>query len=253
MSNLSKTPKVLANPRAYLRSICQRYYVRINNLIRSSGSNGAVEPSDLAALDEIKRRSLVPTDFNDHLVTMFVEAVGMNPSLIVELGVRGGESTFVFDRVARLCRSKLVSVDIDDCADVMEGTTTTFVQSDDVAFAQRFKEWCTERDIQPNIDVLLIDTSHLYDHTVEEIRHWFPLLSSHAKVFLHDTNLKDVYTRADGTKGLAWDNDRGVIRALEDYLGKSFDETHNFVDFKSGWLIRHYHYCNGLTILERFE
>ncbi len=48
-----------------------------------------------------------------------------------------------------------------------------------------------------------------------------------------------------------WDNERGVIRALEKFFDKRFDETRDFVDFKNGWLIKHNHRCNGFTILER--
>src|SRR5258708_24796497 len=66
-------------------------------------------------LDEIFQRAQARTDIRDHLVPMFVETMEMEPQLIVELGVRTGESTFVFERVARLCGARLVSVDIDDC------------------------------------------------------------------------------------------------------------------------------------------
>jgi hypothetical protein len=52
---------------------------------------------------------------------------------------------------------------------------------------------------------------------------------------------------------MAWDNERGVIRALEGFLGTSFDEKEDFVDYRRGWLIKHHAVCSGLTILERIE
>ncbi|MEE9269109.1 MAG: class I SAM-dependent methyltransferase, partial [Candidatus Krumholzibacteria bacterium] len=138
-----------------------------------------------------------------------------------------------------------------DCSDVASGGAATFVKSDDVEFAGRFEEWCGERGIDPAIDLLFIDTSHEHEHTVQEIEHWFPLLSPHATVFLHDTNLWETYRRNNGSMGRGWDNERGVIRALEKYFGKTFDETRDFISFANGWVIRHYHTCNGFTILQR--
>ena len=43
--------------------------------------------------------------------------------------------------------------------------------------------------IKEPVDVLFIDTSHLYEHTVRELAAWFPLLANKALVIFHDTNL----------------------------------------------------------------
>lgn len=209
--------------------------------------------SDLKELNEIRKRSRVRTDISDHLETLFIETLSLKPKLIVELGTRGGESTFVLERVAKLCRSKLVSVDIEDCSDVSSYEDWIFVQKDDIEFAKNFEGWCKKQRIEPKIDVLFIDTSHLFEHTLQEIESWFPFLSSKSKVFFHDTNLKLIYFRKDGSLGGGWNNQRGAIRALERYFNKSFNEKENFVDFINGWLIKHYCYCNGFTILEKIS
>ena len=54
-------------------------------------------------------------------------------------------------------------------------------------------------------------------------------------MILHDTNMKRIYRRADRSLGLGWDNDRGVIRALEETLGVKFNEAEDFVTV-SRWL-----------------
>src|SRR5262249_8225440 len=122
-------------------------------------------------LKEIEDHALqFPSDISDHLPTIFSEAVALHPRLIVELGVRGGESRFALERVARVTGSALVSVDIDDCTSVCnESPGWYFVKSDDIEFAQTFPEWCAQREIEPRIDVLFIDTSHIFEHTVSEI------------------------------------------------------------------------------------
>ncbi len=153
--------------------------------------------------------------------------------------------------MAKLCGSTLVSVDIDDCERVSSCPTRTFVKSDDIAFAGQFPDWCGERGIRPEIDVLFIDTSHLYDHTVQEIAHWFPYLSQKSKVFFHDTNQRNIYYRQDKSMGIGWDSKRGVIAALQEYLGVNFDENVSFTDARKGWIIRHNARCSGFTVLER--
>jgi len=204
-------------------------------------------------LNEIKKRSIVKTDMSDHLETLFIESLSVKPKLVVELGVKKGESTFALEHVAKLWGSKLVSVDIEDCSDVSSYENRIFVQKDDIEFAQEFEDWCKKHMIEPQIDILFVDTSHLFEHTCQEIESWFPFLSNKSKVFFHDTNLKDIYPRKDGSIGIGWDNERGVIRALEKYFNTPFNEGKNFVDLRNGWLIKHYYYCCGFTILEKMN
>lgn len=205
------------------------------------------------SLNDIRTRAAIKkTDISDHLETLFLESLDISPKLIVELGVGDGESTFVLERVARLWGSTLVSVDIEDCRDVSSYRKRIFIRQDDISFAGAFEDWCKEKVLVPRIDILFIDTSHLYDHTVAEIRSWFPFLSARAKVFFHDTNMKDVFVRKDGSTGKGWDNERGVIRAVEEYFNTSFDESRDFSMIMNGWVIRHYTVCNGFMVMERY-
>jgi len=211
------------------------------------------ESALLRSLASIQKRAALRTDICDHLETIFYECLGMRSGLIVELGSGDGESTFVLERVAKMWQSAMVSVDIEDRDEVGVYARRIFVKRDDVEFAKEFSDWCERRSIRPKIDILFVDTSHLYEHTVKEIETWFPFLAPRAKVFFHDTNLKEVFIRRDGTHGQGWDNERGVIRAVEEYFGESFDEAVDFMTIKNGWLIRHTAHCNGLTILDRYD
>lgn len=199
----------------------------------------------------IRARAANGTDISSHLEEIFLEAVRANPRLIVELGVRGGESTFVFERVARRCQSVLVSVDINDCSTVCTYEEWHFVKEDDVAFGQRFLAWCREHRLPGRVDVLFIDTTHLYDHTMAEIRTWFPHLGETAIVMFHDTNLRKLYRRRDWTLGWGWDNSRGVIGSIEAFLGVPLDERRAFQRETNRWSVTHDPTCNGLTVLRR--
>ncbi len=214
----------------------------------------AVISSGLKELNEVKKKALQKrTDISDHLVPLFNESLNMKPKLIVELGVRGGESTFVLERVAKLCCSTLLSVDIEDCSGLSSYEKSFFVQEDDIAFARKFNNWCADHGVESKIDILFIDTSHLYEHTVLEIESWFPFLSKKSKVFFHDSNQKNVYFRKDGSMGIVWHNRNGVMPALEKYFNKLFDKDNDFVDIEKEWLIKHYANCSGFTILEKLR
>jgi cephalosporin hydroxylase len=220
------------------------------NSIVKTVNHGIGQTSD-PDLFAIRTRALVGTDISSHLETIFLEALRATPRLIVELGVRTGESTLVFVKVARRCGATLVSVDIDPCSSVCKYDKWHFVQEDDVRFGQRFADWCLEHDVSPKIDVLFIDTSHLYQHTLAEIDAWFPHLGAQAVVFFHDTNLRRFFRRRDHTIGRGWNNSRGVIRALETRFGARFDERRPFRRELERWQVLHDPVCNGLTILTR--
>jgi cephalosporin hydroxylase len=128
-----------------------------------------------------------------------------------------------------------------------------FARSDDVELGQKWSDWARARGLQEEIDFLFIDTSHLYEHTQAEIRVWFRHLGANAKVAFHDTNMRKLCPHRDGSFGISWDNQRGVIRAIEEYLGVRIDERKAVSAVVGCWLIRHDPVCNGLTVLRRLE
>lgn len=200
-----------------------------------------------AIIRESERRS----DISDHLLTLYAEALEVKPRVIVELGTREGESTRALLRVAEHCLGTLVSVDTSDCSHIVSSDRWRFVRSDDIEFERNWSDWARSRGLPEEIDFLFVDTSHLYDHTRAEIQVWFPHLSSTAKAAFHDTNLNTVFRRRDGSLGPGWNNQRGVIRAIEEYLGVRVDERRAFSGIVRNWLIRHDPACSGLTILRR--
>lgn len=227
-------------------------YVKLHNSVFALKPK-SFQPSGFREFDEVRERSFFRSPINDHLVTLFTESLTKKPRLIVELGVRDGESTFVFERVAGLCGSKFVSVDIEDYSRASDLEDWIFLKKDDLEFAGEFRDWCRGEGLEPEIDILFIDTSHEYHQTVKEIEAWFPFLSKNGKVFFHDTNLRPVFFRKDRSAGRGMSNRRGVIRALENYFGKRFNERKEFVEVIGGFLFRHYPYCNGLAVLERID
>ena len=202
-------------------------------------------------IQAVVRQSEKRTSISDHLLTLYAEATEVKPMVTVELGTGGGDSTLVLLRAAERCSGTLVSVDVDDCSDVVRSDRWVFVRSDDVEFGRNWSNWARTRGLHQMIDLLFIDTSHQYDHTCAEIRAWFPNLGPQAKVIFHDTNLNAFNRYRDGFVSVGWNNQRGVIRAIEDYLGVRIDERKALCAVIGDWLIRHDPICNGLTVLRR--
>lgn len=195
------------------------------------------------------------SDISDHLSTLFYHALEASPRLIVELGTRGGESTRILLAVAEIANARVLSVDVNDCSalKVPYPHRWHFVRHDDVTFGREgFVGWCRQLEIEAKADVIFIDTSHRYEHTKDEIAMWIDHLSSTGVMIFHDTNTgKGLYGRCDGTVELGWDNQRGVIRAIEEFVGRRYEENSFFVDAAKRFLVRHYPNSNGLTVLRR--
>lgn len=195
------------------------------------------------------------SDISDHLSTIFYHAMEVKPHLIVELGTGTGESSRALLAAAVLNNGRVLSIDIHDCQEIelLYRKYWDFINCDDIEFGEnRFVPWCERQEIEPRADVIFIDTSHLYEHTKKEIRVWSKHLADDGVIIFHDTNMgKGVYSLLDGSVRVGWDNDRGVIRAIEEFLGKDYGENQFFVDVSANFLIRHYPYSNGMTILRR--
>jgi predicted O-methyltransferase YrrM len=193
------------------------------------------------------------SDISDHLNSIFFFALISNPKLIVELGTRGGESTKALLAACKVSQSKMLSIDINDCSPISlpHREHWAFEQADDIEFGKKhFEMWCKDNNVAPVIDTLFIDTSHEYEHTKDEISTWSKYLRSGSIMLFHDTNMgQGAYARNDGTIGYGWNNNRGVIRALEDLMGNHYPENSYFCDATGEYRLLHYPNCNGLTIL----
>jgi hypothetical protein len=195
------------------------------------------------------------SDISDHLGPIFYFTTDRDPKLIVELGTRGGESTRALLAAAQVSDATMLSLDIDNSGglDLPYRDRWNFIQADDVAFGkERFPGWCEERNLDPKADVIFLDTSHEYEHTKQELEVWMPHLRRGGVMLLHDANMGNgLYGRLDGSIGWGWDNERGVIRAVEEYIGRKYDEKALFSDLVDDFQLLHLPYCNGLTVIKK--
>lgn len=194
---------------------------------------------------EIVERETHGGEMVSHMMTLFDEVLIMQPKLIVELGVWKGMSTFALERAAKVCGAKMISVDRDDCSAAVH--YAEFIQADDLEFAKDFGQFCGGvLHIDPLVDVLLIDTSHTYQQTWNEIGAWLPWMAPTCKLVFHDTNPSPA-----GWNKAAADGRYGVAEAISFWLKRKFPWETSFSEVVGRWSIRHNPHYMGLTIVER--
>ena len=134
--------------------------------------------------DDYRAYSAPWTDIQDCLGRLFSTAVSYPRVRVLELGVRTGVSTSAFLAAAEQVGGHVWSVDIVPHpfpARWLDSGYWTFIQGDDM-------------QVSPGpgmlFDVLFIDTSHAYEHTLAELRKFVPLVAAGGTVLLHDTRLE---------------------------------------------------------------
>lgn len=196
------------------------------------------------------------TDISSHLPTMFCYGILQKPGLILECGVRGGESTKVFSKIVELCNSNLIGIDILPSAknSYLDMERSTFLCMDD----RNFNESCLETtNGQNTIDIVFIDTSHLFEHTLREIEIFIKFLPHNGIFMFHDSNVtplnNSTYIRLNGTRDSAPGNPRGVAQAIKKFFSIDFDENKyinkKFMKDNTEYQMIHYPFCNGLTVI----
>lgn len=189
------------------------------------------------------------SDISSLLPILFYYCAVLKPKTIVELGVRGGESTYVFSKICGLINSKLTGVDIVPSCKSSYMKVGKFICGDDLEISKNFEK--------ESIDFLFIDTSHEYEHTIKEINKYLPLISKKGVICFHDSNIAPVnnlnYYRLNGTVGYSKNPPTGVFPAIKNYFSIDFDNSKNInSSFYYGGLkynIIHYPFCNGLTLV----
>jgi predicted O-methyltransferase YrrM len=127
------------------------------------------------------RAVATPSDINEHLPTMLELVSQLDATKVVELGTRGGVSTLAWLH-ALDGRGHLWSVDIDPRPDLPEFDHWTFIQGDDCS-ADVYGA------LPDQVDIVFIDTSHAYDHTVRELDLYRWIVRPGGVIVLHDTEL----------------------------------------------------------------
>jgi len=123
------------------------------------------------------------SDIQGHLHYLQEQTCTYTNPVIIELGTRTGQSTIAFLTGIEMVGGELWSVDInpptvpDHWFDIPHWN---FLQADDMS--AEADNWL------PNTaDILFLDTSHTYNHTLAELELYVPRVKSGGICFFHDT------------------------------------------------------------------
>jgi predicted O-methyltransferase YrrM len=171
---------------------------------------------------EYQARVRAWSDIQGHLAWLLAAATSHHQPRLLELGVRSGNSTAALLLAADRADGHLWSVDAERPRVPswwpMTGRWTLLV-GDDLALAEeaaadplphpRRQGWL----LPDQVDLLLVDTSHTYEHTLAELQAYVPRMRPGGLVCCHDVELVGHDQRGFGLTG----PDGPVRRALDDY------------------------------------
>ena len=151
------------------------------------------------------------SDISDHLTTLFLLTAEFNLKRILELGVRDGLSTIALTEAASQIDGHVWSIDIDSCdlakkkiAQINLNKYWTFIQGNDIEIGNSWKQ---------ELDHIFIDTSHVYQHTLDEINTYEKFLVKNGFITFHDTR-----------------SFPGVLRAIKEFLDRN-PQKYNFYNY----------------------
>lgn len=149
-------------------------------------------------LAEWERRRHVRSDMQGHMGFLRETAGSYARPVIAEFGVRSGNSTSCFLAAAGDRDGQVWSVDIAEPAVPAHWhdlESWHFLQADDIS--GEAQAW-----LPPELDVLFIDSSHQYGHTLAELRMYWPRVRAGGVVLLHDTEWEQTGATPDECRQL---------------------------------------------------
>ena len=165
--------------------------------------------------DALVDRLAKPSDIREYLPFLYEQARSRPGCRVLELGARRGNSTLAFLAGVTESGGHVHSCDIDDVRRFPDGIGP-------FAASPRWTFTCGD-DMDPSVqsllpaqaDIVFIDTSHEFEHTLEECRAFVPRVVPGGVALFHDTNL-------NGWPGYEWDSPTPpVAAALDEYCAET--------------------------------
>lgn len=156
---------------------------------------------------EYEERCREPSDIRDWLPTLFGFATYYTDPVILELGVRSGNSTAAFLAGVDKVGGHVWSMDIHPPnvpGEWFDHPRWTFIQADDVR---------PPALLPALFDIVFVDTSHAYEHTMAELRLYVPRVRAGGVMLFHDTELL-------APEGVGEQPPFPVAKALDDFCSE---------------------------------
>jgi predicted O-methyltransferase YrrM len=126
------------------------------------------------------------TDIGEHLTMLAMLVIEFGLQEIVEIGTREGNSTIALLEAARTIGGRVFSVDVEPCWAARERVEALGL-AEGWVFKRHNALALTDADVPHPIDLLFIDTFHLYSQTLSELRKFLPFVRPGGWIVLHDS------------------------------------------------------------------
>ena len=229
--------------------------MRLNfGLFKIKSARKANKRFEIPIIDNEIFGALNSSDISSHLSLLYFLVRLLNPSNLVELGTREGQSTRALRHAANELGIRGISIDLSPTPSgfVKNHGKWVHFQEDDIEFATKLRSEEFRKKVlgSNSIDFLFIDTSHEYLHTKQEIESYWPFLSKKSLIVLHDTNLSvSKKLDVDGRIYSGWNNSRGVTKAVEEFFDILIDEKSVFSKSKGDYVFYHLPWANGILFI----
>lgn len=188
-----------------------------------------------------------PSDINEHLPTL--NKLSQECNTIAEFGVRSMVSTWAFLNGLYHNSSdnkNLISVDIND----VPGVNTVIKLANEYGINMKFIKNDSVKCEIPEVDLLFIDTWHIYGHLKRELN------AHHKKVkkyiVMHDTELDKVFGETVRCNWNAVEQSRDSGYPITEILcGLEKAITEFLIDNPEWYIYKVYYNNNGLTVLKK--
>jgi predicted O-methyltransferase YrrM len=134
------------------------------------------------------------TDLGNNSIVLKNKLQNITNSTLVDLGVRGGVSSMIMLYQSIDRNNRVFGVDIEKQIDddLINHPKYTFIYQDSITAS---KNWNSGK-----IDVLFVDTLHIKEQVLLELKHWLPHVKDQGLIVFHDTcwppDKKDFYANS---------------------------------------------------------
>ncbi len=129
------------------------------------------------------------SDINEHLTTFVQLCLDLDAKVVIELGVRTGVSTAAWLHAMSITNGHVWSVDTAAAPPMPTTERWTFVRGHDL-------DEGVLRQLPDAADIIFIDTSHTYQHTLDELATYASRVRAGGRIACHDTEVE----LPDGTR-----------------------------------------------------
>lgn len=164
-----------------------------------------------------------------HHLKLFHLIESIEKPIVVECGTGKGQSTCLLLSACEKQKGKMLSLDIQNCSDVADSASWTFLQIDD-----RKADYIvsTVPYMQDGINLLHIDSLHTGAHVITLLMNWFPYIKKGGYITFHDIDPRPYKSGQRKSNPKVYADHCGLTQAIKEFFYANEDKL--FLEYHFG-------------------